>query len=402
MEVPVLEPLPLRFDRAGLARPTFQFARRLAISEPCACIFSSHVSLSEWGVNYTPVNVFDKIEGYRELWTHFFGEALANQFRCGREGDLLQFPLAGLQDCDGLIGGPPCPPWAANGKRKGCADVRSLVYDRLVEWIAHLALRGQLLFFAIENATGILSAASAAGQGSQRYVDWVMNSFEKRIPFFSVTYHVVDTSTLTPQRRKRCWVIGVRNDVLRGQPIPSPLPIERLPKIHLADLLNQNVQKLRPDALEPRLRKNLADYMGALLDQVRGKKWSGAMVGIFDLDRGFGKGWKPNIAYDEAPTFTTKTTKLFVASLTDLDIDPLDRMYHRFLAPHERLAMQGHGPAAAQILGESALVKACGNAFPVPMVGTVVVPILEIIHDSGLVKEGRATRLSLRELRALA
>ena len=115
MEFPVPEPLPLRFDRAGLDRPTFRFARQLAISEPCAGMFSSHVSLREWGVDYKPVNVFDKIEGYRQLWTHFFGEGLVNQFRCGREGDLLQFPLAGLDYRDGLIGGPPCPPWAANG-----------------------------------------------------------------------------------------------------------------------------------------------------------------------------------------------------------------------------------------------------------------------------------------------
>eukprot|EP00959_Pyramimonas_sp_CCMP1952_P408503 8561634-Pyramimonas_sp.AAC.1 len=118
MEFPVLEPLPLRFDRAGLARPSFQFARRLAISQPFAGIFSSHVSLSEWGVNYVPVNVFDKIECYRELWTHCFGEDLANQFRSGREGGLLQFPHAGLQDCDGLIG-PPLPSMGCEREAQG-------------------------------------------------------------------------------------------------------------------------------------------------------------------------------------------------------------------------------------------------------------------------------------------
>eukprot|EP00959_Pyramimonas_sp_CCMP1952_P331051 6932589-Pyramimonas_sp.AAC.1 len=67
--------------------------------------------------------------------------------------------------------GPPCPPWSANGGRKGFADSRSHVHDRLVEWIVHLALRGQLLFFALENAAGILPTASASGAGSQRYVD---------------------------------------------------------------------------------------------------------------------------------------------------------------------------------------------------------------------------------------
>eukprot|EP00959_Pyramimonas_sp_CCMP1952_P156748 3278172-Pyramimonas_sp.AAC.1 len=247
-------------------------------------MFSTHVCLREWGINYRPVNVFDKIECYRGLWNHFFGENLARYFRCGREGDLLQFPLAGLKDCDGLIGGPPCPPWAANGKRKGCQDVRSLVYDRLIEWIVHLASRGQLLFFALENATGILSESSA-GHGSQRYVDYVIDSFRKHIPFFSVTYHVVDTATLTPQRRKRCWVVGVRKDVLRGQPLPSPLPIERLPKVDLADLLNPSLANLGPDDLDDRLRRNLADYMRVLLEQVQNGRRSGARVVIFDLER---------------------------------------------------------------------------------------------------------------------
>ena len=46
-----------------------------------------------------------------------------------KAGDILNVPLEALEKpIDFLVSGPPCPPWAGQGKRQGCKDPRSHVF----------------------------------------------------------------------------------------------------------------------------------------------------------------------------------------------------------------------------------------------------------------------------------
>ena len=79
---------------------------------------------------------------------------------------------------------------------------------------------------------------------------------------------------------------------------------------------------------------------------------------------------------DLVPTLTTSNRYLFVFSTDDLD-EPLGkRAFARFLLPAERMALQGFPLAYAEFIPEGMHVKASGNAYPVPVVGAVLFPIL--------------------------
>eukprot|EP00969_Alexandrium_andersonii_P123402 5453588-Alexandrium_andersonii.AAC.1 len=60
--------------------------------------------------------------------------------KCGPvAGNIFRLPLADLVgEVEGLVSGPPCPPWSSIGARLGSADARSSVFERVVAWIACL------------------------------------------------------------------------------------------------------------------------------------------------------------------------------------------------------------------------------------------------------------------------
>ena len=63
---------------------------------------------------------------------------------------------ASLEPVDGLISGPPCPPWSTTGNRRGCSDERSLVWDKVCQIIVdQAACKRSLLFFMLENVRGM-------------------------------------------------------------------------------------------------------------------------------------------------------------------------------------------------------------------------------------------------------
>ena len=79
--------------------------------------------------------------------TLFFGQ---------RGGNVCDVPLGSLDiSADGLVSGPPCPPYSTMGQRLGTADPRANVFLIVAKWILHLVRYGSLRFFVVENASGI-------------------------------------------------------------------------------------------------------------------------------------------------------------------------------------------------------------------------------------------------------
>jgi site-specific DNA-cytosine methylase len=85
--------------------------------------------------------------------------AISDAIRLGKvAGDLLRVPFSRLLQIapiDGICSGPPCPPWAGQGKKGSLADPRARVYLRLLEWVIYLVKMGGLLFALLENVVGI-------------------------------------------------------------------------------------------------------------------------------------------------------------------------------------------------------------------------------------------------------
>ena len=107
------------------------------------------------------VNVYDLENAYaKALRSHM--EQMGMQsiiLHLGRKaGDLLKVPLQALEcPVDFLVSGPPCPPWAGNGCKKGLKDARAKVFLRVLEWVVFLICNGGLLGVILENVTGIMT-----------------------------------------------------------------------------------------------------------------------------------------------------------------------------------------------------------------------------------------------------
>jgi hypothetical protein len=105
-----------------------QLSRRLRIAIPCCGIDGCGFALQSIGWEADFVNIYDLEENYREhLMVHL--EDMGMQIEAiilnlGKiAGDLLGKAMGTLQlPVDFLIAGPPCPPWAGQGKKKGAKD----------------------------------------------------------------------------------------------------------------------------------------------------------------------------------------------------------------------------------------------------------------------------------------
>jgi len=191
------------------------------------------------------VNVFDTNDKLRPFYEAVHGWEAAQAFNVGRkDGDLLEEPLALLESSDGVVAGPPCPPWSEQGNRAGVHDDRARVFERVVEWVVELASRGALIFFAIEHVLGILKRMFGS---ADRFVESVLRKLRQAVPHFCIDYVVVSVRHALPARRQRVWLRGLRKDVLLGLPMPGVLPLHALPHPKLSDVLDANVPNLRPE-----------------------------------------------------------------------------------------------------------------------------------------------------------
>ena len=149
-------------------------------------------------------------------------------------GDMLRVPLAGLDDCEGVVCGPMCTPWAANGAHEGATDPKADCYERSVEWIIELGHRGCLLWYALENSPTIRNAE--ANRSRAPWLQRMMLKLEAGLPFF--VHGAVDSPLFPklPHKRNRCVLRGMRRDVMTYPSLPAPLGSQ--PRIKLKDVLN--------------------------------------------------------------------------------------------------------------------------------------------------------------------
>jgi len=98
-------------------------------------------------------------------------------------GDLLRVPLSRLRalaPIDGIVSGPPCPPWAGQGNKGSLKDPRAKVYLRLLEWTIYLIKMGGLLFVLLENVIGIKQVRG----GKTPIIEHFIGILEKLCPEF--------------------------------------------------------------------------------------------------------------------------------------------------------------------------------------------------------------------------
>lgn len=129
----------------------------LRVSLPCAGIDGPSRAMAEGGWHIQAKNMYDtgaKLEPALRRLHRALGTDL-EQVHVGKfMGDICGSGRV-IQPSEGLIAGPPCPPWSILGKRQGSNDPRAAVFRQVLQDIRSLADEGSLQFFVVEDVVGI-------------------------------------------------------------------------------------------------------------------------------------------------------------------------------------------------------------------------------------------------------
>ena len=246
-----------RLLKAGCEAPTINSPRPLLVSEPFVGLAGTHDVMQEWQIPYEPINVYDIQSGLREILCVKFGRDISDRCELGLiDGNMLNVPLQLLSGGDGLVAGPPCPPWSSIGPKLGIDDMRVQPFERLLAWLTQLYVMG-LLFVIIENVQQIFQR-DAEGRN---YGSTVIDFLNENLPAFR--WRVVSLNCaphLLPHRRLRVFFVGVRRDCLRTEEVPKPLSLEHIPQVPLAELLSGNEPNVDFESLTRMRQQKLRQY----------------------------------------------------------------------------------------------------------------------------------------------
>ena len=192
-------------------RVRMQALRRLPpvrIAEPCVGIGALRSLFAVGGLEFESTNAMDVDASLSKFWENIAGTSALDLTFGSEAGDVCRIPLCELADAEGCVSGPPCTPWAPNGKRKGRADTRANVWESVIDWIIELSDRGVLLFFALEGSKELMSDVD--GMGS--HITKTLDKLAVALPFFRCDARLDHLADYWPQ---------VRNATLC---FPSPHP----------------------------------------------------------------------------------------------------------------------------------------------------------------------------------
>ena len=115
-----------------------------------------------------------------------------------------------------------------------------------------------------------------------------------------------------------------------------------------------------------------------MLDHKAGK------YAVFDVDRSLMARYQDSVVYDSIPPLRTCGPFYFIISLhnttpADLDKDLPPCSVHRLITDPERLAFQGRASTDADGFNGVSMVRhAAGNAYAVPQLGSMIIPLMAV------------------------
>ena len=178
------------------------------------------------GTGIDSVLNYDLREEYRQYLTSHLRELGMNTediiLNLGKDaGNLLSLPLSriALQPMDMLISGPPCPPWAGQGKKGGLNDPRALVFIRILQWAVVMIKCCGLLGLVLENVVGITYEVDGREAVATRFI----NLMRTLCPEFCFTVDILKAvDYMCPQTRVRVFIRGFRRCI--SETVPPVLP----------------------------------------------------------------------------------------------------------------------------------------------------------------------------------
>ena len=280
------------------------------------------------------------------------------------EGNLMNMKLKDLPDAEAVIAGPPCPPWSSMGLRRALKDKRATVFKRIIKWCVHLATRGTLQFFVLENVVGITHKKN--GRSS---LAGLLRMLRRCTGFKIVAWKMNSRDYGVAQNRPRVYIVGVRKSHMCRALVK---PVARAAAPPLKRFLSRGTSVAGAAALTLKQRRNLRSYLKFLLPQRKNKNLKGTYA-VVRVDRKIDGGFRQNRVDDLIPTLTTSNRYLWIVSLGDGLRRPVTS---RLLRVQERAALQGfhrwREMCGESCISDSAAIFLLGNAMTVPVVGHVL------------------------------
>ena len=251
-EAALVPPQPNRWEELLPAVPPL--GRKLRVALPCIGIDGCGTALRVLRVPHVANNVRDLESRYSQYLESHLDMDGSCKPRLGPSGDLLKHDLQDLErPVDVLIAGPPCPPWAGQGKKQGTADDRSWVYVQVLRFVVALIKCNDLLGVLLENVKGILQAVTPQ-LGS--FMDKVVTVLEAEAPEFHWRVQVLQAADYRlAQQRTRVFLCGARKSVANS--VPDALP--PLGALNLRMFLLEKVPCVVKKTLTKHMQQNLKD-----------------------------------------------------------------------------------------------------------------------------------------------
>lgn len=258
------------------------------------------------------------------------------------EGDISKISDDEIPDHDLLVGGFPCQPFSIVGQRKGFRDLRGLLYLQMVRI---LKAKKPAVFIA-ENVKGLVSINKG------EILDKVINDFKQ--VGYKVSHEVLNAAFYgVPQKRKRLFIVGVRNDKKIKFSFPAP-----------------------PNTIVP---------LGRVIEEHRAIKpkyyfSKRALKGLRRANKAFNKG-RAQLLDQPCNTISTHLAK---ASLNSTDPVLLVRKNcYRRLTPREVARIQSFPDSFKFVGSDAKKYIQIGNAIPPVLMWYVAKAIKEQVFDGG-------------------
>src|SRR3989344_3424995 len=158
---------------------------------------------------------------FKTIWANDFDAAACATYRRNFpevefvEGDIWEYDLKKMPDCDIILGGFPCQDFSilrGDTKRKGINVKRGILYQKFVEAVR---LKKPMAFVA-ENVKGLVTANK--GYAIKKITD----------DFSKLGYHLAPPKIINfadygvPQKRERVLIVGIREDLDGTFVFPEP------------------------------------------------------------------------------------------------------------------------------------------------------------------------------------
>ena len=380
-----------------------QKAPPVSLALPCIGLDACGHALKELGIPFTVKYAYD-------IQSCLVGPLTAlhrnmDHFHLGRnDGDLLRANIKAWGPVDGIVTGPPCPPWSMIGKRGSWDDPRAAVFHKVTDIIVDQGWKGAT-FFILEMVAGMdthtaSQSDSSSGDRSRHsltpFGEW-LTQLCNAAPMWHVQVWTGEASSYLPQHRERLYTVGTNKNMGIIPPcVPLiPDPAER---VTLAEVLHPGIRPNQEEDLPDRLRWHLFTAKARFLDRARREslgrptdhggrptdhgghthtgQFGSVDVGgcwlVVELDRSPDGIWGVPTRVDGCvPTLRTKHKATWVVRFSSGHT-----CISRWLHPIEHLTLQGFPPEAGRGLSDSEIIHLAGNACTVPVMAAVLLQVL--------------------------